>query len=288
MGLQKYRNFIKMGEIVLRIKELLSDLYFKVKYPYVKKIFRDKKRIGLISDASVLTYNELMSNMFNPRTYYSEYGQDYYLSSILLNYINHNPEAWVVDIGAGEPEYLSNSRYFEKHYNCKILAIDPIEEFSDLWLELRPKAIFLTSAVGAVETDIELRVPMSNELMLSFIPNQAHKSTEIKYLDRTISLNRLENILDQQDIHVVMLLSINVCGYDFEVLKGTDFNKVEIRCIILQNVSSNLIGSDEIRNYLQERNYVYIARLADSDDVFLHQSMINGIPSWFNTPVTTI
>jgi FkbM family methyltransferase len=272
----------------MRIDEAISDLYFKIKYPFVKKIFRNLKRNGPITSTSEFTYNEIIQNMYFPSTYYSGYGQDYYLSSILLNYISHHSDSWVVDVGAGEPEFLSNSLYFEKYYNCQILAIDAVEEFADKWSELRPKSNFVISALGASEAEMELRMPMNNELTSSFIFGHAHDSKIVEYSKRRMMSYRLECILEKHAIQVVMLLLINVNGSEFEVLKGLNFNKVEVKCILLRNASSNLIGCNDVRKYLVSRNYVFVARLADNDDVFLHQSMINGIPNWFNSPVTTI
>ena len=73
----------------MRVDEAISDIYFKIRYPFVKKIFRNLKRNRSIRSTTKFTYNEIIENMYFPSTYYSGYGQDYYLSSILLNYIKH-------------------------------------------------------------------------------------------------------------------------------------------------------------------------------------------------------
>jgi hypothetical protein len=157
-----------------------------------------------------------------------------------------------------------------------------------MWDELRPKSIFVTSALGASEAEIELRIPRDNKLASSFIPVNTQDTKIIEYSKRKMMLRKLERILEKHAINVVMLLLINVNGSEFEVLKGLNFNKVEVKCILLRNTSSYLIGRNDIRKYLFSQNYVFVARLADNDDVFLHQSMINGIPNWFDSPVTTI
>jgi len=270
-----------------KTRQLYASIYFKVKYPFVK---RQNVNVcaGLLDHASDLTYNQILAGLFSPNTYFSEYGQDLYLSSILLNYIRNHSGAWIVDVGAGEPEFLSNSLYFETYYGCQTLAIDALEENHDAWKQERPNARFVVSAVGSEEGTAELLVPLEGDAMSSSIVDDVKNINKNNNLKRMVPLRTVDSILDSENIKTVMLLSIDVNGYELEVLKGIDFGKVEIKSIVLENKLDNLIGSKLVRMFLKARNYVFIARLGDSDDVFLHQSMINGIPGRLHQPATTI
>jgi len=221
-------------------------------------------------------------------TYFSGDGQDFYLSSLLFNYVRNHPGAWIIDVGANDPEFLSNSLYFETYYACRTLAIDPLEEFRGVWKKTRPGAIFVAAALGSEEGSTELMIPTDGDDMFSSVVGGVQELRDMAFDKRVVPLKRLGTIMGEHGIRSAMLLSIDVEGFEMEVLKGIDFDKVEIKAIVLGNNSTGLTGSNNVREFLRKENYVFVARLCDADDVFLHQSMINGFPAWLRQPATTI
>ena len=105
---------------------------------------------------------------------------------------------------------------------------------------------------------------------------------------RKVPMRTLANIVDEYDIKEILLLSIDVAGFEYEVLKGIEFYNLNIKSIVIENMTKSYIGKEDIRLYLKQKNYVFTARLNDNDDVYVHQSMINGLPHWTYQPVTTI
>lgn len=114
----------------------IDFLKFRVKYPKVSII--KPKSIG---------------------TYYSQEGQDLYLSSLLFDDLESDAGKYIVDIGCNHPERFSNSYFFEKFFNFRTIAIDPIEEYSNLWTALRPDAIFIATALGKTSGTVTLNIP---------------------------------------------------------------------------------------------------------------------------------
>jgi len=289
MVLKKLKVMFRLAhKIAALAKYIYISLYFRVKHPFIVRVNKKNILSSTPYNSANFTYNKIVSDLFSPNTYFSEYGQDFYLSSLLINYIRNNPDSWVVDVGAGEPEFLSNSLYFETYYGCRTLAIDPLDEFKILWEEERPAANFIDSAIGANEGKAKLMVPNNIDSMLSFVSDEKHEFSELEFSQRIVPLRTLANIFNENEIHVVMMLSIDVAGNEFEVLKGIDFSNVEIKTIVLGNKLPSIVGSEDVRNFLIKKNYVFIARLGDSDDVFIHQSMINGIPELTYQSATTI
>jgi FkbM family methyltransferase len=271
-----------LKQLLHQIKKTYVFFHFKIKYPFVAR----KNNIKLSS--SKLTYNQVLSNLYSPNTYFSEFGQDLYLSTLLLNYIRNHPNAWVVDVGAGDPEYQSNSYYFEMFYGCRTLAIDGVEEYSDSWNQIRPSATFVTSVLGAKKGSEEMMVSTKMDKMLSCVSSCFKENKDKGFSKRKVHMRTLANIVDEYDIKEIMLLSIDVAGFEYEVLKGIEFYNSNIKSIVIENITKSYIGREDIRLYLKQRNYVFTARLNNNDDVFVHQSMINGLPQWTHQPVTTI
>ena len=215
-------------------------------------------------------------------TFYSQGGQDFYLSSLLFGPISRNlnsEKLWIIDVGCNHPINYNNSYFFEKHLGCSILAIDPISEFSEIWKKKRPNSIFYSTAVGESTGFINLFLPISpsGDNMFSFVDSAFGKHAENVFIERKVSLNKLSDIFDENSIKEILLLSIDVEGFEFNTIKGINFDKVLIRCILVENNSESLYGSDNIRSYLKDKNYTFYARIGHLDDIFIHNSMIRGL-----------
>ena len=211
-------------------------------------------------------------------TYYSQDGQDLYLSSILFNYLRNHPDAWVVDVGANHPEYFSNSLYFEQHYGCRTLAIDALAEFGEDWSTLRPNAIFRATALGSSEGAIVLKVPVEGDKMLTAVDGGVQKlQAGANVEERKVPMTCLKHLFRELGIGDVALLSVDVEGFEMEVLKGIDFDQVDIKAVLVENNSGSLFGDEPIREFLLSRGYVFFSRIGYLDDLFLHTSVTNGL-----------
>lgn len=241
-----------------RLARYLSYIAFRFKHPSVKMIYPLK--IG---------------------TFYSQDGQDLFLSSLLFNYLNNNPNSWVVDIGCNHPSHFSNSLFFEKWFGCRVLAIDPLAEFGKIWARERPAAKFISTAVGSSTAPILLHIPQGNfsDNMFATVTGGVSKAAGLESLERTVQCKPLSTILAEQGITEVLLMSIDVEGVELDVLKSLNFDLAMIRCMVIENNSTNLYGSNAIRDYLTCRGYIFLARIGFLDDVFIHQSMISGHPN---------
>lgn len=239
-----------------RFAQLIQYVVFKLKYPNVPIV--KPLEIG---------------------TFYSQDGQDLFLSSLLFNYLTNNSRSWIVDVGCNHPQHFSNSLFFEKAFNCRTLAVDPLVEFSDLWANQRPSAIFINAAIGGTPNPVVLRVPSGTNADNMFAALEGgHFKKELggDYIERTVRCMKLSELFESYCITEVLLLSIDVEGFELEALKTIDLKKCLIRCIVLENNSSSLYGSDDIREYLLSLDFVFYARIGVLDDVFVHSSLING------------
>jgi FkbM family methyltransferase len=237
-----------------KIKLLFDYLLFKIKYPKTKFV-RVNKTIG---------------------TYYSQDGQDIYLSSLLFKIISNDKRInMIIDIGANHPIRYSNSLFFEKYLQFNVIAIDPLIEFENLWKELRPNSEFINVALGECDDVLEIKIPVGGDNMFSSLDVENVKSVYKGGFEyRNVEVVSLKSILERRNINEVLFISIDVEGFELEVLKGIDFDKVQIIAFVIENNTKQSFGDDRIRNFLISKGYIYYARIGWLDDVFILKTFI--------------
>jgi FkbM family methyltransferase len=246
-----------MKKLLIYIKLIIGYILFKIKYP--KTLWVRPKKIG---------------------TFYSQDGQDLYLATLLFGIINrsHLADCWIIDAGCNHPIYFSNSYFFEKYFGCKVLAIDPLNKYNESWSIVRPNSKFINCALGNFNGKSTLNIPLEENIsdMFSYVEGGFNKKMEYKFDTVEISIRKLTDLIEENNINDILFISLDIEGYELNALQGLKFNSVNISCICLENNSFSPYGSDTIRSYLCERGFVFYARIGFLDDIYLHQSVING------------
>lgn len=203
---------------------------------------------------------------------YSQYSQDLYLDK---NIFKGFKNGIFVDVGAHDGISLNNTLYFEKKSNWNGINIEPIKNIYDLLVSNRPNCININSAIFDKEIEVDFIQNTGYTEMLSGIKETYHIKHKQR-LDREIismggkseiikiKTKRLENILDENKITHVNLLSIDVEGAEFEVIKSIDFDKVFIDVIVFE--SNYKDTSKKIIDYLVKKNFKIIKI---SQDIFM-------------------
>jgi FkbM family methyltransferase len=226
---------------------------FKIKYPAAAFV-RPLKNIG---------------------TFFSQDGQDLYISSLLIPLYERISTRVVIDIGANDPQKFSNSLFFEKYLGCETIAVEPLREFEAQWRRVRPKAKFYNFALGAAEGEFALNVPVEHDNMFSSMEG-GHRKEHVRsapHERRLVKVTTLTHLLRSNDIADVLFMSIDVEGSELEVLRGIDFDSMKFLCVLIENNNDGYFGDDSIRDYMIHRGYIYFARLGWLDDLFLHPSL---------------
>ena len=173
-------------------------------------------------------------------------------------------EGIFVEVGAARPDYLSNSAIY-RSLGWTIIAIEPNPEFCALHRE-RGFEILEYACGDHDEDGVDFSVVKTHgvEYQGGEVSYESHSSLSVKEsyarlesnLDiRKIKVNlrRLDTILQTHapQVKEIDLLSVDVEGWELEVLDGLDFRKYRPRVMVIEN----LFRSRKYRAYMRARGY---------------------------------
>ncbi|GAB4369858.1 MAG: hypothetical protein Kow00128_16380 [Deltaproteobacteria bacterium] len=179
-----------------------------------------------------------------------------------------------VDVGAARPDYLSISALY-RSLGWRVLAVEPNPEFVRIYRE-RGHEIFPYACGNRDEDEVEFVVVDSHGAGYrgGHVTYESFSSLGIRgpfaslggALDRRtirVPLRRLDTILREHapDVERIDILSVDVEGWELEVLEGLDLERYRPGVLILENYFSE----HRYRAYLRRRGYLLWRRIAPND-----------------------
>jgi FkbM family methyltransferase len=139
-----------------------------------------------------------------------------------------------IEAGANDGLTQSNTYWFERFRGWRGILIEPIPAMAAACLRNRPRATVINSAL--VSTEETKSVRMQTARLMAFVSKSfARPEDEKRHLQTAIEVQQLESvaeievpartlssILSELGVTRVDLLSLDVEGYEVEVLKGLD------------------------------------------------------------------
>jgi FkbM family methyltransferase len=211
----------------------------------------------------------------NGQEFFSQFGQDIY---VLKNIFNYKTNGVFIDVGANHPIHCSNTYLLELN-GWTGLAIEPQKKLRDIWPHTR-KTPCLNCVIGPENKQVSFIEASNNEHGLSGI--EGFNKIKNDYQKITVEQKRLDSLLVEKELSEIDYLSIDVEGYEMNVLEGIDFSKTKIKLISLENdlgftglpiIGKRLgseLGNNQVRNFLKNKGYKYIARIM-CDDFFIKE-----------------
>jgi FkbM family methyltransferase len=188
------------------------------------------------------------------------------LDKKLLKYLNFK-DGFYIECGANDGVNQSNTWYFEKILNWRGILIEPnIESFKNLKNNRSSKNIFKN--VALVSEDFKNK----NEDIYLIENNLESKLTNISSsLSQKVTTETLNNILKELNVNKINFFSLDVEGYEEEVLKGLNLNIFDIDYILIE---TNNFG--KINFMLKNCNYLLQEKLSFDDYLFKKTSFKNN------------
>lgn len=180
------------------------------------------------------------------------------LDKKLLKYLNFK-DGFYIECGANDGVNQSNTWYFEKNLNWRGILIEPNKQiFEELKKNRSSKNIFKN--VALVSEDFKNK----NEEIYLTKNNLESKLTNVcTFPNQKVVTETLNNILKEINVNKINFFSLDVEGYEEEVLRGLNLNSFDIDYILIE--TNNL---DKINSTLKSCNYILQENLSFRDYLF--------------------
>ena len=205
--------------------------------------------------------------------YFSEAGQDMIVKE---NFFKNQKSGFFLEIGAFDGIEGSNCYHFEKFMNWQGIAVEasPLQ-FEKLKKNRNCKLINL--ALGSENKLVEFYEVVEGFTQMSGINNinfqnsfqRIKKNSDSKINKIDIECKTFDKLIP--DDQIIDLISIDIEGNELDVLKSIDFDKYQIKVIILEN---NVPNELSYLKFFLEKNFSYFDRVG-MDEIYYNQKYFN-------------
>ncbi len=204
--------------------------------------------------------------MSNYRISYAQNNEDIIISGFFEGIDN----GFYVDVGANHPDKLSITKIFYDR-GWSGLNLEPNRELFKLITKSRPRDINLNIGAADKTGELTLREYPEGDGLSTFsksAQNEYEKDTSVyhkytrKYIDVVVPVLPLRDIFKQQNIKHISFMTIDVEGFEYQVIKGNDWTKYRplVLCIeanhivedwrpLIKAANYELVFFDGLNNY---------------------------------------
>ena len=257
---EKSREYLKSKGYVLVANDISPEGRSTFEDWWVHPDLVDKKNINIMKNVS----NDIVSveDYMLSTNYYAEFETDKYIRENFFP--DYSYEGIMVDVGAGPPSFISNSKHF-RNSGWRTICVEP-----------NPKFVKQHQDAGS---EVYQYACSNEEKITSFTINHnndkwysedndgvSFSSLEIRYKDvpehntqKTIEVEtiKLNTLLDNLNVDKIDILSIDVEGWELDVLQGFDQIKYDPKVIIIENFENNI----NYENYMKTIDYYKVKDL---------------------------
>ena len=178
------------------------------------------------------------------------------LDKKMLKYLDYQ-NGFYIDCGANDGINQSTTWFYEKNKNWKGMLIEPIPSTFDNLKKNRGKGnIFANVALVSnafKKENLEIYFNTKDTLIGSALNNKRNQESAIV---KAITLSKL--LEDQKIQKNIDFFSLDVEGYEFEVLEGIDFKEFKFKYILVE--TSN---PQKLHDLLLMNDYTFVERLSN-------------------------
>ncbi len=180
-----------------------------------------------------------------------------------------------VELGANDGVRQSNTLWFEKNLDWHGILIEPITEVYQQCVRNRPNSRCFNCA--CVSNDYNKKVLKMHFADLMTIPDdeeeglskrvRTHLNNAKKHSNKPqyiveVPSRTLSDILEESNVKDIDFFSLDVEGYELNVLKGLDFSRW-MPCYILIEVHKK--DEAAIFDFMHDKGYIFVRNLSDPE-----------------------
>ncbi|MDP3211520.1 FkbM family methyltransferase [Methylotenera sp.] len=195
----------------------------------------------------------------------AQFDEDLFLLKIFQNKL----DGILVDVGANDGEYGSNSALLET-IGWKCILIEPNLALCEKIQSVRNPYKLFQFAASSKDADVVLYQVdggvLSHGLSTLELNSENRQRIEVNnftYQEKKVRSRTLDSMLLESDVKSLDVVSIDVEGHELEVLKGISIEKWLPRIFIIEDNSTFI--SDEISSYMKSKNYFRFFRTGVND-----------------------
>ena len=212
-----------------------------------------------------------VENYMLPNKFYGEFKTDRYIRENFFPDLSY--KGVFVDVGAGPPEFINNSKHF-RDSGWRTISVEPNPKFVEQHKECGSEIYEYACASTSKRKKVPFIINLNNDNWYSKEHDGVSFSAlEVRYdgvpehnTQETIQVKTatLNSILKKAKVKSVDVLSIDTEGWEIDVMKGFDHKKYDPKVIILENFEDDDsydsfmkgIGYDRI--YTLRYNHFYV------------------------------
>ena len=196
--------------------------------------------------------------------YYSQSGED---KEIIARYFSETRNGVFVELGALDGYKFSNTKTLEDEYGWTGVLIEPHPIAFHRLQWIRPNAKLYNCAVGVSKGRIQLIVNPDEPAVSTVVgatPRSFTNTWHRQSIVVDVECRTLADILHDAGIMRVDFLSLDVEGYEFEVLLSMDWS-IPIRVILIEMISDHPEKNMKCRALLRQHGYRFDGTCAHNE-----------------------
>ena len=91
---------------------------------------------------------------------------------------------------------------------------------------------------------------------------------------KKVPIFRTQDFFDSIKLSEIGIISIDVEGFETEIINGINFLKTRIRIAVIENNIHSKFGSDEVRKIMHKNGFIFYARIWGLDDIYINRRAI--------------